>query len=152
MSIAWLFVAAVAMPSSQKIEREVDRCIQETAAAYQIEPLALELIREVEGGQPGSVSPNSNGTADLGVMQVNSSWLGKLGRLGITRDEIRDDACINVAAAAWIFVQVLERHGDLAKAIAYYHSPTGQHQARYLRRIEAIIERRLAASIAPPPP
>ena len=107
------------------------------------QPAPLELIRDVEGGRPGSASRNDNGTVDLGVMQVNSWWLPRLEALGITRNELQYDTCINVAVAAWIYVQEFEQTSDMARAVAAYHSPTRRYQARYLRLVERAIDRRI---------
>lgn len=139
-----LTLALAATPADT--EADVAACISQAATAFQVDPMALELIREVEGGQPGSASRNDNGSVDLGVMQVNSWWLPRLKALGITRDELQNDTCINVSVAAWIYVQEFAQSGDMARAVAAYHSPTPRHQARYLRLVERAIDRRIAVS------
>lgn len=128
-------------------EHEVPRCIRLAAEGFGIDPLPLEILREVEGGRPGLESRNTNGTRDLGVMQINSSWLRTLAGFGIDEADVRDSVCINVYVAAWIFVQELNRTGDVVVAMARYHSPTPRHQARYLGLVQRAIERRLASTV-----
>lgn len=122
---------------------EVAACIDKAATAFGIDSLPLEILRDVEGGRPGLSSPNSNGTRDLGVMQINTTWLPQLATMGITEADVRDDACINVYVATYILVQEWKRAGDVALAMARYHSPTPQYQARYLGRIQDAIDRRM---------
>lgn len=141
---ASLFLLLALTTASPDTEADVAGCIAQAATAFQVDPIALELIREVEGGQPGTASRNDNGSVDLGVMQVNSWWLPRLEALGITRDELQNDTCINVSVAAWIYVQEFAQSGDMARAVAAYHSPTPRHQARYLRLVERAIDRRLS--------
>lgn len=41
---------------------------------------------------------------DIGVMQVNSTWLPKLKKYGITRELLYTDPCLNVKVGTWILV------------------------------------------------
>ncbi len=112
-------------------------CMAMVAATLHLPPRVLPSIQRVEGGSIGSVSRNTNGTADLGVMQINSVWLAPLARIsGLPEDAVRqrliDDPCFNISAAGLILHQhVIERHGDLMQAIGDYHSVTPALNARY---------------------
>lgn len=143
MALIAMLPASSAMATA---DRDVSRCIRSAADGFGIDPLPLEILREVEGGRPGLESRNTNGTRDLGVMQINSSWLRTLSSFGIGESDVRDSVCINVYVAAWIFVQELNRSGDVVLAMARYHSPTPRHQARYLGLVQRVIERRLASA------
>jgi hypothetical protein len=65
---------------------------------------------------------------DYGVMQINSLWVPALAKsTGWTETAVRVhlmyDPCFNIAAAGAILRQDLnETHGDLRRALAYYHS------------------------------
>jgi len=48
------------------------------ASFYHLPPRVLPSIQAVEGGRPGLVHINENGTADLAVMQVNTIWIQPL--------------------------------------------------------------------------
>ncbi|EIJ75014.1 MAG: conjugal transfer protein TrbN [Leptospirillum sp. Group II 'C75'] len=76
-------------------------CIWQAAGYYRLPPLALVGILGVEGGRPGQAVRNTDGSEDLGPMQINSRWLPLLSRYGLTRAKILGDPCTNVWAGAW---------------------------------------------------
>ena len=103
-------------------------CMAAVAAFHHLPPRALPSIQAVEGGQVGMVSPNSNGTSDLGLMQVNTLWVAPIARHtgqseAVVRERLVHDGCFNVAAAGAILRLYLhESGGDLMRAVGYYHS------------------------------
>ena len=106
------------------------KCMLVVAATAGLPPRILPVIQSIEGGAPGMVRQDSNGTADIGVMQVNTIWIPALAdraRLSPTRtkDLLINDPCFNIAAAALILRSYLaEEHGDLLPALGDYHSHT----------------------------
>jgi hypothetical protein len=118
-------------------------CMIVVASAYHLPPRVLPTIQAVEGGSPGAVHPNADGSEDLGVMQVNTVWLAPLSRLiHLSETEIRsrllDKPCFNIAAAGFILHSYLtETQGDLLHAVGDYHSHTQAlnqaYQAKVLR-------------------
>lgn len=105
------------------------RCMLLAASFYGLPPRVLPSIQVVEGGAPNVVHDDSNGTADLGVMQVNTLWIPALARVThLTADDVRSrllgDACFNIAAAAAILRTYLNETHDLMRAIGDYHSHT----------------------------
>ena len=50
-------------------------CMLATAHFYALPPRVLPTIQAVEGGKPGIVHANTDGSADLGLMQINTIWL-----------------------------------------------------------------------------
>ena len=120
-------------------------CVDRAAEAFGVPRLYIELILEVEGGRPGMANANSNGTVDLGPMQINSHWLDELAGMGIEATAVRDDACTNVYVGTWILVSEWARAGgNWIEALARYHSPTPRHQERYLSRLARALEQRLS--------
>jgi hypothetical protein len=113
------------------------------AAATHLPPRVLPVIQAIEGGTAGMVRPDANGTADLGVMQVNTIWLPALAaraRLSIaaTQERLIDDPCFNIAAAGLILQRyVYETRGALLPAIGDYHSHTPPLNAAYIAKAEA---------------
>ncbi len=107
------------------------------ASIYHLPPRVLPSIQAVEGGSPGIVHRNTNNTEDLGVMQVNTTWLRPLASYTHTSAatvymRLRDDACYNVAAAGAIMRTYLdETHGDLMRAVGNYHSHTAVFNTAY---------------------
>lgn len=105
-------------------------CMVLAAAFYHLPPRVLPSIQRVEGGAAGVISHNRDGSDDLGVMQVNTLWLGPVARAAgmsepATRARLLADACFNIAAAAAILRGYLnQRGGDLMLAVGDYHSHT----------------------------
>ncbi len=105
-------------------------CMALAAHLYALPPRVLPSIQVVEGGSVGLVRPDANGTADLGVMQVNTIWLPALEAYtklpaAVLRDRLTEQPCFNIAAAVAIMRTYLdEADGDLLRAVGYYHSHT----------------------------
>lgn len=116
-------------------------CLFLAAQNYMVPPAVLLGIMQVEGGRPGiEAGPNTNGTYDLGVMQINTLWVKELAEYwGVDRKTarkwIRDDVCTNMGVAAWILRQKINQTGNLNTAIAYYHSATPHIGSRYRRKV-----------------
>src|ERR1700739_631011 len=100
------------------------------AAPAGLPPRVLPVIQSIEGGTPGMIRPDSNGTDDLGLMQVNTIWVPSLAaRAGLspaqTESQLVNDPCFNIAAAALILRSYLaQTNGALLPAIGDYHSHT----------------------------
>jgi hypothetical protein len=105
-------------------------CMAAAASFYALPPRVLPAIQLVEAGRVGTVAADADGTADLGVMQVNTRWVGTLAAVthlpaAAVRVRLIFDPCFNIAAAAAILrTYLLETHGDLMAAIGDYHSHT----------------------------
>jgi hypothetical protein len=118
-------------------------CMALVAQIYTLPPRVLPAIQHVEGGQPGLVHANGNGSDDLGIMQINTIWLPYLStytRLSQAdvRDRLLTRTCFNIAAAGLIMrIYLDETGGDLLRAVGNYHSHTPQlnqnYQAKVLR-------------------
>jgi hypothetical protein len=112
-------------------------CMALVASLDHLPPRVLPAIQAVEGGRPGLISENTDGSQDLGVMQVNTRWLGPLARysgldVATVRRNLIDKPCFNIAAAGLIFETYLfETHGNLMLAIGDYHSHTPPLNAAY---------------------
>jgi hypothetical protein len=123
-------------------------CMALVASVYHLPPRVLPSIQTVEGGTPGSVSHNADGSDDLGVMQINTLWLAPLARISrLPEAEVHRrliaDACFNIAAAGLVMrVYLNETHGDLLRAVGDYHSHTPalnqDYQARVLAAARAL--------------
>ena len=101
-----------------------------TASVYHLPPRVLPSIQAIEGGRVGLMHSNTDGSVDLGVMQINTLWIGPLARFtGLpdanVRDRLLNDSCFNIAAAGLIMRTYLnETKGDLLRAVGDYHSHT----------------------------
>ena len=98
-------------------------CLETAAEWAGVHPTLLRAIAWVESrGNPGALHWNTNGTYDVGLMQINSWWYerglkGLWLRLG--------DPCINVAAGAWVLRQCVETYGYTWNAVGCYHAGAG---------------------------
>ncbi len=105
-------------------------CMALVAHLYDLPPRVLPSIHRVEGGAPGVVHHNKDGTDDFGVMQVNTRWLAPLSRytrtpVATVRRRLTAEPCYNIAAAGAILRTYLdEARGDLMQAVGDYHSHT----------------------------
>ena len=130
-------------------------CMALVASIYGLPPRVLPSIQAVEGGRPGTVSPNRNGTEDLGVMQVNTLWLPALARhTGLNEARVRErlihDGCFNIAAAGAILrTQLDAAGGDLMRAVGNYHSRTPLRHEAYRARVMGAASRLFMAPVPP---
>jgi len=122
-------------------EATIRGCITATAKIYRLAPAVLVILLNVERGSLGRVSPNTNGTVDIGPIQVNQIWLPELAAhwratIPDAYSALRDNFCANVEARAWILRCGLdEARGDFWEGVGYYHSHTPEHKTRYLRDV-----------------
>ena len=119
-------------------------CMLQAAQYYSLPPRVLPTISKVEGGAVGSVHANTDGTSDLGVMQVNTRWVQPIAaRIHETpaavQDRLINDPCFNIAAAALILRSYLdETRGDLMQAVGDYHSHTLMLNLAYRAHVVAV--------------
>ena len=117
---------------------------------YGLPPRALPAIQAVERGFPGAVHHDADGSADLGVMQVNTSWTAPLARVtrlppATVRARLIADPCFNIAAAGAILRAYLGVTHNLMQAIGDYHSHTPALNLAYQHRVLAAAGRLFAA-------
>ncbi len=116
-------------------------CMALVAQIYGLPPRVLPSIQAVEGGGPGVTHQNTDGSVDLGVMQINTVWLAVLARYTglepvVVRDRLLHRACFNIAAAGLILRTYLdETQGDLMRAIGNYHSHTPLLNQDYQKKV-----------------
>lgn len=121
-------------------------CLMLASQTYEVPPAVMLGILQVEGGRIGLESPNTNGTHDLGPMQINTIWLPELAdKWGVSeataRRWVRDDPCTNMGVSAWILKGHLNETGSLSKAIAHYHSRTPKYGYTYKKKVVAAMRR-----------
>ena len=114
-------------------------CSVEAAERYNLLPDLVFAVALTEGGEPGLMVRNKNGTFDLGLLQFNTSYLKELRPYGVTDQAVQSRTCYPFHLAAWRIRQHLNESGNvspLTKA-AFYHSRTKKHNERYQRLLLA---------------
>jgi hypothetical protein len=128
-------------------------CFLAAAARQDIPAPVMWGLYATEGGWVGASQTNTDGSHDLGPMQVNDrAWVPKIADLlfGGNRKQAAEalqwDGCFNAQVAAWIYRQYLvEDGGDLAKAVGHYNSHSPDAMARY----QAIYKKRFMEMYGP---
>jgi hypothetical protein len=115
----------------------VPACVMQAAADYTLPPRALLAVWVTEGGKPGTVSRNRNGTADHGPFQINSTWVNRLSaQYGVTADILIHDLCWSARAAAYILrYEINAAGGSFWDGIGHYHSRTPALKRGYIARV-----------------
>jgi hypothetical protein len=119
-------------------------CLIIAAQNYSVPAAVLIGIMHVEGGHVGQQVLNTNGTYDLGPMQVNTTWVPELAhRWKVDQSTayhwVRDDGCVNVDVAAWILRRNIDSTGYLVGGISHYHSATPGIGTNYARKVVAVM-------------
>lgn len=117
------------------------RCIAAAASAHRVPQAVIVILLNVEGGSLGATSGNTNGTVDIGPMQVNQIWIPEVAAHWHaspqrTFQALRDNFCANVEAGTWILRRCLdEAHGDFWEGVGFYHSHAPEYKRAYLQAV-----------------
>lgn len=124
------------------------KCVNVSAKDYELNPLILlSVLKQESGGRTGIVSPNTNGTYDLGPAQFNtSSWAAVFqNKFSISRDALINNMCQAIRAMAYaVRTEIDKAGGDIWKGIGNYHSRTPVHHQKYVKAVYAQYQRIIA--------
>jgi soluble lytic murein transglycosylase-like protein len=117
---------------------EQEACFDKASARYSIDKKILKAIAKTESNFTEKIfsKPNSNMSVDIGMMQINSSWLPTLSKFGIGPNHLLD-ACTNIHVGAWILANNFATYGRTWKAIGAYNSVSPNYQVVYARKVYA---------------
>ena len=132
-------------------------CLAAAAMTYELPPPLLTAVMAVEGGEVGQWRENSNGSYDMGPMQINSLWVDELaGRLDLSSADVTlrlvYDPCFNVGVAAWILSGHITDTDSYWQGVARYHSRTPELGRAYAERVLEAFRRQQAENSRPPAP
>jgi hypothetical protein len=142
-AVVMVGVGPLGLTAAKADEAMISGCLRAAAELHHVPAGVLVLLLNVEAGRLGAVSPNANGTVDIGPMQVNDTWVSKVADHWRASREaayraLRDNFCANVEGGAWILRQALdEAHGALWEGVALYHSHAPLHKLEYMRLVYA---------------
>lgn len=112
-----------------------DLCFEQAGTRYGVSPLVLRAIARQESRMnPKALNRNRNGTRDIGIMQINSSWLGFLARYQISEADLLD-SCTNIHVGAWILGSNFQRMGVSWEALGAYNAVSPEKRARYASQV-----------------
>lgn len=94
---------------------------EEAGEYYKIDPKILYSIAKIESNfNPNAVNKNSNGSIDMGVMQINSVHLKELEKRGFNKEHLFDPK-INIYAGAWLLKRCFNKHGVSKDGLTCYN-------------------------------
>lgn len=150
-TLAWWLVVMLVMAGctgqamAKTIEQErvaIRDCIEQAAARYRLSPVLLLAIAQQESGlNPRAINRNTNGSTDMGLMQINTMWLPTLQRHGIQAHDLWEP-CTNVMVGAWILRNNFQRWGETLTGLGAYNASSQdkrmQYAVRVLKRVQQL--------------
>ena len=125
-------------PAKTTIVRTPAECTWvQVGLKWQVSPALLYAIAKTESSlNPDIVHRNNDGTEDIGLMQINSSWLPKLASFGISRRHLFD-SCVNLDVAGWILSTQMGKLGNTWEAVGSYNAVTPWKRMKYASQVYA---------------
>lgn len=125
-----------------------DKCFDLAGVEYNVPPNLLRVIAQVESRyNPYAINYNNNGSYDMGLMQINSSWLPTLAKKGIKKDDLWN-GCKSIQVGAWILSSNIKKYGLTLEAIGRYNSPNAYYKNKYTQMIVQTYKQNRAQLIA----
>lgn len=126
-ALAWLWVGTVRADA-------LAPCFDAAGQRYGISPVLLRAIATAESGlDPQALHVNTNGTTDIGLMQINSWWLPRLKPYGIEPEDLWEP-CLNIGVGAWILAGNVQQFGYGWRAVGAYNAGTRLDRTTEQRR------------------
>jgi len=119
---------------------ELDACVSNATHVYHIPEPIYRAVLKTESGQVGKVVYNKNGTYDMGPAQINSSHIPELAAMGVTRDQIINNGCLNLHIGAWLLGRELggatfSTAADFWRRVGNYNSRTPKFNQAYQAKV-----------------
>lgn len=92
-------------------------------------------ITENANFDENAIMYNTNGTKDIGLMQINTSWKHWMPEAGITNEKLKD-VDFNIKVAFMIVDRIIQQHGYSWDSIGRYHSGTPKFKKAWLKKIK----------------
>lgn len=122
------------------------QCVEAASRRYGVHPHLIQAVIKTEGGTTGKISRNTNGSYDMGVMQINSIHLPELARMGITREKVIGDECTNIFVGTFKLREAIDGGADFWHGVSRYHSRTPSKGQVYLAKVAANLRQIIAAT------
>jgi soluble lytic murein transglycosylase-like protein len=140
LTFLMLLAASIIAIATQACADET--CWEAAAKQYDVSEEMLVAIAMTESNLDVNAFRENINTYDIGIMQINSSWLPELEKYGITESDLFEP-CTNINIGAWIYAQEVARYGNSWIAVGAYHTGafTEDTKQRKLPRIYAYAEK-----------
>lgn len=104
-------------------------------AKHGVSPYLLFAIAKTESSfNPRATNRNTNGSEDVGMMQINSIWLPTLAKFGIDRQSLFD-GCVSLDVGAWILSKNMKSMGVTWDAVGAYNAKSPEKRVRYANKV-----------------
>ncbi|WP_323120715.1 lytic transglycosylase domain-containing protein [Burkholderia alba] len=144
--IGQVLVAALGLCGTARAD-----CLDDAAAFHKVNISLVRAIARVESGmRADSINTNTNGTYDIGLMQINSIWLPTLARYGVHEQNLYDP-CVNAYIGTWILAQNIRQFGPTWTAVGAYNAGDPDKRLAYARKVYGAIMTVADSSALPPP-
>jgi len=128
------------MVSLLALSLQARACWQEAGSRYDVDPGLLHAIARTESGlNATALNRNKNGSMDIGLMQINSSWLPELATHGISAHELWNP-CVNIHVGAWVLSKSFRRLGMNWDAVGAYNARSRDKRIRYAWKVYANLD------------
>lgn len=113
---------------------------EEAGEYYRIDPKILYSIAKIESKfNPNAINRNTNGTVDIGIMQINSVHMKELIKRGFRQEHLFNPK-INIFVGAWILRQCFDKHGVSKDGLTCYNgrikdNPYGYKVLKELKQV-----------------
>ena len=128
-------------------------CKLEISERFKIPEIVLDAYLLTENAFPGHIRENTDGSWDVGPMQINSiNWKTFYNKFNVVPTDLRYNGCINLMAGAYIVRTRLDEVGkdkvegwdDFFKIAANYHSKTAKvnikYQEKWVANLKTLLE------------
>jgi soluble lytic murein transglycosylase-like protein len=112
-----------------------EACWEQAAHRYGVNTYLLYAIAKTESNlNPNAINRNANGSYDIGLMQINSSWLPTLRRYGVSEKDLYEP-CINIQVGAWVLANNMQRMGNSWNAVGAYNAKSQKLREKYALKV-----------------
>lgn len=130
-----VLVSLASTPAAAQASPDRAACAASAAAYYTVPVDLVHAVLQTEGGAAGTVSRNTNGSRDLGPMQINSIHLRELASYGITESELIRNECLNIHVGTFLLRRAMDAEPDFWRGVGRYHSATPSLNEAYQKRV-----------------
>lgn len=122
-------------------------CLRVAADKYQLDYTLLKAIAKVESSfNPRAINrSNRDGSRDIGLMQINSSWLPRLRAWGIEEADLYNP-CTNAEVGAWVLASNFSNMGPTWSAVGAYNARSPEKRRIYAWRVHGALTQLTQAS------